>query len=166
MTKQPKKIILKGLSLLLSMAKISLIYGTSGGNTQIVCEKVCEVLRATHSVVLIPAQKASQKDLLDADVIILASPTYEHGVLEEKMERFISRIQNIDLTGKKCTVIGLGDTIYEDDYCVASAKILMQFIKDKGGELVVAPLTILKSPIPLLETRIKTWAEQLSKKIS
>ncbi len=144
------------------MAKVKIIYGTSGGNTELVCQKVAEILEtANHSVELHKAKSTQPEDFLGADLLILASPTYGHGILEQYMDRCLAQVKDLDFTDQSFAVVGLGDMKYDEDYFIESAKILTEFMESRGAKSLLAPLMIARSPIPQLETRVVLWANQL-----
>jgi flavodoxin len=101
-----------------------------------------------------------------ADVLILASPTYGHGQLDQYMDRLISQMPQVDFGGKPCAIVGLGDDLYDHDYRIESVRILVEFVEKHNGKLVVPPLGINKSPVPYLETTVTKWAENLLKKLT
>jgi flavodoxin len=144
------------------VAKVKIIYGTSGGNTELVCQKVAEILESEgHEVFLIKAKAAKTEDFQEAELLILASPTYGHGILEQYMDRCLAQVKDLDFTDQFFAAIGLGDMKYDEDYFIESAKILTQFMESRGAKSLLAPLMIARSPIPQLETRVVLWADQL-----
>ncbi len=148
------------------MAKIIIIYATTGGNTEIVCQKVKEVLQSSsHSVTLSAAEIVDASVFKDFDLTILASPTYGHGVLEPDMIPFFKEFKKQDLSNIKAAVIGLGDSKYEIHYMFKSAEILEEGLKNSGANIILESLKINKSPIPYLDTRVTDWANQLSAKL-
>lgn len=145
------------------MSSVLIIYGTTGGNTEIVAEKVAEVLcQKKHEVELKRVEQSKPADMLDCDLCILASPTYGHGVLEEHFIPFQKALKETQLKGQQCAVIGLGDPKYDAQYHIESAVILEDAIKASGGTLVCPALKISRSPVPFLSTRVQKWAEELS----
>lgn len=149
------------------MKKILAIYGSTGGNTELVVEQVQKILEeGSHSVETKRVEKASKDDIKDHDLYILASPTYGHGVLQFEFQPFADTLTEKEMSGKKFAVIGLGDQRYEKEYLLESAKTLETLVKENGGELIVPPLRILNNPVQHLDTLIKTWAEQLIKILS
>ena len=153
--------------LLLSMSSIQIIYGTTGGNTELVCRTVAEFLReAGQEVSLKRAEMAVPEDLTSHDLLILACPTYGHGELEPHYLYFHKKIQKVDLAGQNCTVIALGDAKYDEDHRLESSGILLRYITTHGGKLLCPPLAINKSPIPVLQTQVKDWTDQLIQKLS
>lgn len=144
------------------MLKALIIYGSASGNTELVCQHVANLLEENRfRISLVRAKKASSKQFDQADLIILAAPTYEHGLLEYNMRRFIDGLGDIDLKKRHFAVIGLGDDTYDSDYHMESAQILGDFVQNHGGNLLFKPLKISKSPIGQLEGTVREWAEDL-----
>jgi len=148
------------------MSSVLIIFGSTGGNTELVCDKVSEVLiQNKHSVTIKRAEQTALTDLEGFDVLVFASSTYGQGLLQDYIEPIYFEIKKIGLKGKKCTVIGLGDNKYNVEYVVEAARILENMVKDSGGELVIPPLRINKTPVTQLNTTINDWAQNLSKAI-
>lgn len=147
------------------MSTVKIVYGSGGGNTELVCEKVAAVLeQKNHKVYLLKAKLTEPKDVGGFDLLILASPTYGHGLYERFFAQFMAKAETeLDVAGKKCATIGLGDMLYDPDYHVESGKMIQQFLKRKGALMPIIPLFVTKSPVPQLEGRIATWAENLDK---
>ena len=148
------------------MPRIKIIYGTGGGNTELVCERATEVFKEEgHTVTLVQAKTATPADMGGADLLILASPTYGHGLLEKYIGNLIAASGGVDLKGQKCAVVGLGNAMYDDDYFLEAGKILKKFIEDHGGTLVYEVLFVAKSPIPYLAEKVPEWARAVSSKL-
>lgn len=148
------------------MSKVLIIYSSTGGNTELVVDKVTELLESKgHQISIKRAEESSLGDLTDHDLYILASPTYGHGTLHHDFQKFADQLKDQDLSSKKFAVIGLGDQRYEKEYLLESAKILENLVKDQKGELVHIPLRVLNSPVPHLDSLIVSWIQQLSEKL-
>lgn len=146
------------------MASVLFVYGSTGGNTEMVVEKVAEILATKkHKIVLQRAERTNPKDLLKYDVIVLASPTYGHGLLQEHMLAFTKKLKEIDLKGKKCAVIGLGDPKYEAQYHIESAATLEKLLTGLGGKILLPALRISRTPVIHLKGLIPYWADQFIK---
>lgn len=145
------------------MPKIKIVYGTVGGNTELVCERVAEVLRKKgHAVEILKAKLADPADLGAWDLLILACPTYGIGELEDSFEVFMGKLGAVNLKNKKCAVIGLGDPKYDQDYHLESAKIIMDFLKKKEAKVLYMPLRISRSPLPLIQNGfVDRWCEKI-----
>ena len=146
------------------MSKINIVYGTVGGNTRLVCERAADVFTAKgHEVKLFDAILINTAESLDCDVLVLACPTYGIGELEQHFEKFLGQLESVNLEGRKCAVIGLGDPKYDKDYHLESAKIIMDFLQKKKARVLHMPLRISKSPLPLIEQGfVDRWAEKIS----
>lgn len=131
--------------------KIQIRYSSWGGNTKLVVQQVMQDLQKGWHEVLMQHVVGAEMLNLDTDVTILAAPTYDHGVLHTPMQRFLNASDANDLTWNKCAVIGLGDSKYDAEYTIESAKILEDFVTSHGGELIADSLRIHKSPVDQLE---------------
>ncbi|MDD2913509.1 MAG: flavodoxin family protein [Candidatus Paceibacterota bacterium] len=144
------------------MSKIKIVYGTCGGNTELVCLKVAEILSKKHDVELKKAKLIEPEKIGQYDLLILASPTYGHGQLEEYFRIFLKKLTGENLKGKNTAAIGLGDLKYDNDYHLESGKIIMDFFKKKETNIICSPLLVSKSPLPFLDKHVSDWAEKLS----
>lgn len=149
------------------MAKVKILYASVGGNTEVVCQKVADTLKANgHQVDLQVVKLATPEDAKTHDALILACPTYGHGELENFFQRWVNASKDLDLSDFPCAVIGLGEAKYDPDYVMESAKILTKFIKTRGAKILNIPLMITGAPFPFLETRVPQWAEKVSNKLN
>lgn len=148
------------------MASVTIIYGTCGGNTELVCEWVARVLKKKHQVNLLRAVYAKAEDLTASDFLILATPTYGHGDLERQIERFLKRVGDQPLNGQASTVIGLGDIKYEPDFFMQGAKTLQRYLVKNGAKIIGNPLIISESPVDKLSDQVESWSAQLSDSLS
>ncbi len=149
---------------------VHFLYATTGGNTKMVCEWAADALiiagiSATLHRVESENPAAFFGDLPQGDILVLASPTYGHGQLEPLAVRFYGKARRVDLTGRRCAVIGLGHDKYDDDYNVESAAILTDFVDSHGGEMILEPLKINRNPVPQLKEKVTKWANELTTKI-
>lgn len=94
--------------------KTVILFGSSGGNTSDVAEKIKE---AYGEATLVDAADADA-DSLDADFLILGTSTWGIGDLQDDFEDFISTLEDADLSGKTVALFGLGDQDgYPDTFC-------------------------------------------------
>jgi len=148
------------------MKSILLIYGSTGGNTEMVAEYIAGILQKHNFKTKVQrAELSKASDMLDFDACILASPTYGHGLLEEYMAKFLKGLKEIDLKGKLCAVIGLGDPKYEAQYHIESAPILEKKLSSAGGKIILPALRISRTPVMHLKGLIPNWTEQLITKL-
>jgi flavodoxin I len=90
------------------MAKIGIFYGSSTGNTEMVAEKLQQLLTPEvadlHNV-----DAAQEEDIEKYDCLILGTPTWGIGDMQDDMEDFIEILEKADLKAKKIALFGLGD---------------------------------------------------------
>ena len=137
------------------------VYYSAGGNTRFVLDEVADVLNPEgFNLVFKEAIIAEPGDLDSYDHIMLACPTYDHGLLSANYYKFIKKVGDKDLKDKKMMVVGLGDNKYDDEHVCEAAKILEEYVVSKEAELVHKPLRIVKSPVDQTD-RIREWAQEL-----
>jgi len=133
------------------MLKINIVYGTVGGNTELVCEKVAEMLVSYgHEASLFRANTVKIEEVMSFDLMILASPTYGKGELEPYFAKFLNSLAKED---------------YEPEYHLESARIITEFLKEKNATLVHMPLRISKNPLSLWSF-VENWASKISEKLT
>lgn len=149
------------------MSKINIVYGSGGGNTEIVCERVAELLeKKKHKVSLMRAKITEPAEALKCDLLILGSPTYGHGLLEKYFEIFLKKLKGENFEGHKCVALGLGDPKYDPDYHIEAARVIVRFLREKKAEIPYRPLMISKSPFPYLKEFIPKWVDGLNKALN
>ena len=80
------------------LAKILTIFGSTGGNTELVVDKVTEILESKgHQVDIRRAEESSYEDFKDHDLYLLASPTYGHGVLQHEFQKLADQSDRVRL---------------------------------------------------------------------
>lgn len=152
------------------MAQVLIIYGSTGGNTEFTVERAADLLEESgHDVVIMRVERYTYADLMDAirkaDFLVLASPTYGHGQLQEDMIPFVKQLKDEDLTGQPYAVIGLGDPKYDDHYHIESTFILEELLDSCGAKKMHYALRISRSPMLQVNNLIPKWAEKFAEKI-
>jgi flavodoxin len=148
------------------VSSLHIIFATTSGHTEFVAESVfshTKERRADIEVEMQRAETAAAADVLRGDVIVLASSTWNTGNVEGQlnpmMYNFVfNTAKDVDLSGKKVAVIGLGDERYF--YTVAAADHLETFVKAHHGTLIEPTLRILNEPYDQIDT-ITAWTDQL-----
>ena len=107
------------------------------------------------------AKLTNPKDVGFYDLLILACPTYGHGELEQYFGKFLELMEVENLSGKPCSIIGLGDPKYDSDYHLESIKIISDFLNKKHAKLIGMPLRISKFPLPLMNGHVDRWAMKI-----
>ncbi len=117
------------------MANVRLFYGSTTGNTERVAELIkAEMGDALSSVTNIAG--AAPSDLASADALILGVSTWEAGELQQDWDSFFPSIDQIDFSGKKVALFGLGDGVgFGGEFCNGLGTLAAK-VKQRGGELV------------------------------
>lgn len=120
------------------MTPIGLFYGTNTDYTRLVVDQIVEEfemvaphLLTVHNIAETPLEK-----MLDYDHLIIGCPTWNVGQLQEDWDVVYSEIKELDLSGKKMAILGLGDQYdYPDNFCDAIG-ILGRKFREQGAVLV------------------------------
>jgi flavodoxin I len=145
-------------------AKAVIIYASCSGHTEAVCEAVASGMNKSLPTELKRVELADATKLTEHDLIILASPTYNVGKLQEYFEPFYKEFIKQKYPKKAFVVIGLGDSKNYDIFCGAAA-ILEEAIKIVEGELVYETLKIDGPPYAQLD-ELCGWGEELAVKFN
>jgi flavodoxin I len=115
---------------------IGLFYGSTYGNTK----KVAEMVKAEfdEEVELHSVEDLDPETLDNYDRMIFGVPTYGMGSLQEFWADFIWEMDDLDLSGKKVAIFGLGDQKEYPDSFVTAMKELADKVRELGGTVVGA----------------------------
>ncbi len=140
--------------------KITAIYASTSGNTEVVVERVVEIWREQGcQLQLIRAEKASPTDLAQNSYFLLATSTWEHGELNPFFKAFVQELKKTECQDKYAAFIGLGDTRYEPVlFCGGMEKLNKTWLEQQGKEVGTA-LKINGDPFPLLDTDVVRWSD-------
>ncbi|QQS59183.1 flavodoxin family protein [Candidatus Peregrinibacteria bacterium] len=145
---------------------VRIIYGTTSGNTELVCEMVQKVLEERClSVAIERVEKSQPEDIFLADCTILASSTYGHGILQDHFIPYAKKLEVLDFSNHLFAVIGLGDPKYDRQYNIESANILEHLVQNRDGTLLQHALRVNEMPLRHLEDTVRKWAEHLAEEI-
>lgn len=145
---------------------VLIVFATNSGSTLAACNIVAEVLVSFgHSVTTKNPKDTSYEDLLHADAIILASPSWNYGDNEgQPHEDFLTLFKTMEgkiLEGKPFAIVGLGDSSYMH-FCGANDQ-LSNFVETIHGKLIVQPLSIDRFYQRKENTELITsWSESLT----
>jgi flavodoxin len=138
------------------------IFASTSGNVAAVVNKVAEVLQSTGATVTSYRSETASVDLLQQDAIfILATSTWEHGMLNPYFVDFLTQMSELDLHGKRAIFIGLGDRRYEPVLFAEGIEIVRRKFLELGGEQVYETLKIDGEPQELLDSVVTEWANKL-----
>ena len=120
-----------------TMSKIGIFYGSTTANTVGVVAALAEEL--TRSGFLVDRYNVAEGDLdpmNDYDLLILATPTWSGGELQEDWKRVFERFESIDFSGKRVALLGLGDQLNYPDHFADAIAQLADCVYLGGGQIV------------------------------
>jgi flavodoxin I len=145
---------------------IHIVFASTSGHTEYVMEALIDSLKSITlgwEIEKTMAEKAKPQDLLGGDVLLLASATWNTGGIEGQLNPHMSvllhdKAKALDLAGKPCACIGLGDHRYF--YTARAADHLQHYVKAHHGRLIVPTLKIIDEPYGQ-EEAVRVWGKQL-----
>lgn len=120
------------------MTTIGLFYGSTTDNTAVVAEEIRKQFNALvpGAIELFDIGLVEIFDLLKYDNLIVGCPTWNIGELQDDWDIAYEELVNMDFTGIKVAVFGVGDQYgYPDNFCDAIG-ILGLKMREQGAELI------------------------------
>lgn len=120
------------------MAQIGLFYGSNHGNTEYVAYLIKDVLEETEPGIVTVTNiiDADPEDLLEWQYLILGIPTWDIGLLQEDWDVFLPNFDDLDLSGRKVAIFGLGDQYGYPTTYLDAVGVLGKKVVERGAELV------------------------------
>jgi len=145
---------------------LHIVFASTSGHTEYVVDALIESLRGTipgWEIEETMAEKAQPRDLLSGDILVLASATWNTGGIEGQLNPHMwallqDKAKTLDLAGKPCACIGLGDHRYF--YTARAADQLQHYVTVHHGRLIVPTLRIIDEPYGQ-EEAVRAWGKQL-----
>ncbi len=166
------------------MEKIGLFFGSDTGNTESIAIKIRDKI-SKENVFLIDMYDAKVEDFKKYDKIILGLSTWHDGQLQSDWDTFFEEFKEVDFTGKKVAIFGLGDQYVYCDYFIDGVGIIGEVVIENGGTIVgrwstdgyehteskaeLEQGTFLglaldeDNQFEETDTRVDTWVEQIKK---
>ena len=167
----------------MSRAPIGLFYGSSTCYTEMAGEKIRAVLGEER----VDFFNINETPIITAqfyDFIILGIPTWDYGELQEDWEDIWEEIDEVDFSGKKVALYGLGDQVGYPEWFLDAMGYLHSKVVARGatpcgywpkagyefeaskaltpdGQYFVGLALDEENEFALSEARIKQWCEQI-----
>jgi flavodoxin I len=151
---------------LIQRRSLHIVFASTSGHTKYVVAALIESLESTTpswEIEETMAEKAQPQDLLTGDILLLASATWNTGGIEGQLNPHMwgllhDKAKTLDLAGKPCACIGLGDHRYF--YTARAGDHLQHYVKAHHGRLIVPTLRIIDEPYGQ-EEAVRVWGKQL-----
>lgn len=109
------------------MQKVGLFYGSDGGTTQEISTRIASKIEGCE---VFDVASCKVDDIKGFSNLILATPTYGSGDLQDDWDSFISSIGDDVFAGKTIALVGVGDQeVYSDTFCNGIAAIYQRVSK-------------------------------------
>ena len=145
------------------MTKVKIVFASITGNDEDIAYVLTEKFEDLGcDVDMSEVSQTDVADFEDSDICVIASYTYDQGVVPDEALDFYDDMQDLDLNGKVYGVCGSGDTFYED-FCRAVeefGKVFEQVDATRGAEPVKIELDPDQEDIDNLDE----FADQIYKK--
>ncbi|HQH40930.1 MAG TPA: flavodoxin [Bacteroidales bacterium] len=117
------------------MNKIALIYSFNTKKTSIIAGKILEKF-GSDLIDPINAEEIDEKTFLSYDNLILGVPTWFDGELPNYWDEFVPALEEMDLTGKKIAIFGLGDQVGYPENFLDAVGIMADLLQSRGATIV------------------------------
>ncbi|MEL7069948.1 MAG: flavodoxin FldA [Cyanobacteria bacterium J06581_3] len=118
------------------MAKVGLFYGSTTGKTADAAEQIQTALGGESVVDLHDIADSEASSLAEYDYLIIASPTWNIGELQDDWQAVFDDLDEVDFSGKTVAYFGTGDQIgYADNFMDAMGQ-LEEKVSGLGGKTV------------------------------
>lgn len=116
------------------MKKIGIFYGTTGGRTSAIVEEIeFNLKKIDHEIFNV---KDGIKDIKNFDNLILISPSYGVGELQEDWLKVLAELKTIDFSGKVVGLVSLGNQYAFGETFVGALKYLYDIVTTNSGKVV------------------------------
>ena len=145
---------------------LHIVFASTSGHTEYVVDALIDSLKDIApgwKIEETMAETTQPQDLLRGDVLLLASATWNTGSIEGQLNPYMSvllqdKAKTLDLAGKPCACIGLGDHRYF--YTARAADHLQDYVRAHHGRLIVPTLRITDEPYGQ-EEAVRVWGKRL-----
>ena len=116
------------------MENIGIFYGSNTRKTAAIAEEIEFNLRKDNYEVINVADGI--KKMPEFKNLILLTPTYGVGEVQEDWANVMSQFEKIDFTGKKVAIAGLGNQFAFGESFVGGMRVLYDVVVKNGGEII------------------------------
>lgn len=149
--------------------KVLVLYGTLTMNTEIVAYSIFEAVESSgmfeKADILNMLEINDLETLKEYDYLIIGTSTWSDGDYPPDTEEFMEKVlsSDLDLTGRKASFFGLGESSYAETFCDAIKRIQEHFIT-KLNVLEIGNLHIVDGyPEDTLLEEAKNWIAETLK---
>lgn len=116
------------------MEKIGIFYGSNTGKTAAIAEEIEFNLRKDNYETINVADGIT--NMKDFKNLILLTPTYGVGEVQDDWATVMNEFEKIDFSGKKVAIAGLGNQFAFGESFVGGMRVLYDVVIKNGGEVI------------------------------
>lgn len=139
--------------------KILVAFGTNGGTTMMVAQKMVEVLNGLgeDDVTLRDMSEMKPEELMDYSAVFIGCSTWGDGEYNDYAQVFFDEVNgaDLDLSGSKFALYGLGESFYPI-FC-GVIDLMIHDLGAKNAQLVGEPLKIDGFPDDNIMEQVAQW---------
>jgi flavodoxin I len=117
------------------MERTAIIYSFNTVKTGKIAEKIKETF-ASENIELINVEDITVEIFLSFNNLILGVPTWFDGELPNYWDEFVPDLEDMDLTGKKIAIFGLGDQKNYGENFIDGVGLMGNILEERGAVLV------------------------------
>ena len=117
------------------MKKTAIIYSFNTKKSGKIAEQIKNAFN-NDQVEMVNAEDLTEEVFLSYDQMILGAPTWFDGELPNYWDEFVPTIEDIDLSGKKIALFGLGDQKGYPENFLDAVGILGNIVEARGAKIV------------------------------
>ena len=117
------------------MKKTAIIYSFNTKKTGKVAERIREAFNDSQ-VEMVNAEEVTEALFMSYDQIIMGVATWFDGELPNYWDEFVPALEDLDLTGKKIALFGLGDQKGYPENFLDGVGIMAEILQGQGATLV------------------------------
>jgi flavodoxin I len=117
------------------MAIIGLFYGSDTGNTENIALQIRDML-GEENVDVFNFSEHPAEAVIPYDFIFFGAPTWYDGELQSDWEEILPKFHDIDFSGKKVAIFGLGDQWGYGEWFCDAIGIIAEVVEKQGGTIV------------------------------
>lgn len=123
------------------MRKVSIIYGSTTGNTEMLANQIKDGLN-NDEVKVVNVTEVTTDDVANAELVLLGSSTWGYGDIQDDFLDYYEKMDASLFQGKKVAVFGCGDkTSFEDVFCEA-VTLIEEKARAIGAEIIADNLKV------------------------
>ena len=116
------------------MEKIGIFYGSNTGKTVAIAEEIeFDLKKENYETTNVADGINNMKDFKN---LLLLTPTYGVGEVQEDWAKVMPEFEKIDFTGKKVAIVGLGNQFAFGESFVGGMRVLYDVVTKNGGEVI------------------------------